>query len=91
MTVRLHVVVSGRVQGVGYRQTTCGEAGRQHLVGWVRNLPDGRVEAVFEGIRDELEEMLSWCSHGPAFADVVKIDVAWEEASGKFTEFEILF
>ena len=74
--MHVHVLISGLVQGVGYRFSTASEARRRHLAGWVRNLSDGRVEAVFEGDRSDVVKMLEWCQHGPVGA-VVK-DV-WAE------------
>ena len=66
--VRVRVFVEGRVQGVGFRQSTAREAMRLGLQGWVRNLPDGRVEAVYEGPRDAVEKMLAWSGRGPGWA-----------------------
>lgn len=76
---RAHVFVSGIVQGVGYRFTTLTQANQLGLSGWVRNLPDNRVEAVFEGTKAVVEEMIRWCYEGPTGA-VVK-DVAVEYAA----------
>jgi acylphosphatase len=72
--VRAHVFVSGKVQGVFYRDTTKQEADKRGVRGWVRNLKDGRVEAVFEGPADKVEEMVAWCKVGsplsrPTFVD----------------------
>lgn len=80
---RLHVVVEGRVQGVGFRYAAQREAQRLALTGWVRNRDDGAVEAVFEGPRDTLEQMLEWCRRGPAFARVVRVAEAWAAAKGE--------
>ncbi|MEA3199064.1 MAG: acylphosphatase [Thermoplasmata archaeon] len=71
---RAHVFVSGKVQGVFYRDTTKQEAQKRSLAGWVRNLRDGRVEAVFEGPADDVEAMVAWCRIGsplsrPTFVD----------------------
>ncbi|MBP8128340.1 MAG: acylphosphatase [Candidatus Hydrogenedentes bacterium] len=79
MTGRLHVYVEGRVQGVGFRYATCAKAESLRLNGWVRNLYDGRVEAVFEGPKAALEAMLAWCRRGPAAALVTKVEETWEE------------
>ena len=62
---RVHVWVSGRVQGVGFRYSTCEQAERLRLGGWVRNLGDGRVEAVFEGPTAEVAQAVAWCRRGP--------------------------
>ncbi|WP_119069143.1 acylphosphatase [Rubrobacter indicoceani] len=80
---RLHIHVSGEVQGVFYRESTRQEAEDRGLSGWVRNLPDGRVEAVFEGEPQRLEEMVSWCRRGPRQASVEAVETAEEEARGE--------
>ena len=79
---RKRVLVSGLVQGVFYRDTCRRVAGRQGVAGWVRNLPDGRVEAVFEGPADDVERMVSWARRGPARARVETLDVRDEPAEG---------
>lgn len=80
--IRAHVFVSGRVQGVGYRYSTVNEAQRLGVNGWVRNLPDGRVEAVFEGSRTVVEEIIRWCHKGPTAAVVKEVAVEYEELEG---------
>ncbi len=80
--IRVHVFVSGRVQGVGYRYSTVNEAQRLGVNGWVRNLPDGRVEAVFEGSRTVVEEIIRWCHKGPIGAVVKDVAVEDEELEG---------
>jgi acylphosphatase len=77
-----HVFVSGKVQGVGYRYSTVNEARRLGVNGWVRNLPDGRVEAVFEGSRKVVEEIIHWCYKGPTAAVVKDVAVEYEEPEG---------
>lgn len=79
---RAHVYVSGRVQGVYYRATTRDNAREMGLDGWVRNLDDGRVEAVFEGPEDAVREMVRWCETGSRAADVESVDTASEEPEG---------
>ena len=86
--VRAHVLVSGRVQGVTYRATTRREARDRGVDGWVRNLPDGRVEAVLEGARDAVEGMLDYCHEGPSRARVEDVRVDYEPPEGT-TGFEI--
>ena len=81
--VRAHVIVSGRVQGVWYRASTRDVAHRLSLTGWVRNLPGGEVEAVFEGPRDRVEEAVAWCGRGPSGARVDRCEVSWAEPSGE--------
>ena len=89
MMGRARVVVSGRVQGVGYRQHAVEEAHRRGLTGWVRNLPDGRVETLAEGDKDAVEALLAWCRHGPKAARVEEMKVSWEPHRGEFTGFRI--
>ena len=80
--LRAHVFVSGRVQGVGYRYSTWDMAQLLKLNGWVRNLRDGRVEAVFEGTPAQVEEMLRWCHQGPPAAVVKEVTVTYEPPQG---------
>ncbi len=82
-TVRAHVTISGRVQGVGYRASCMWEARDRKLDGWVRNLEDGRVEAAFEGERAIVEDMIEWCRLGPGTARVEDVAVEWREPTGE--------
>lgn len=88
---RVHVFISGRVQGVFFRDYTRREAEKLGLRGWVRNLPDGRVEAVFDGPEDSLEKMIAWCRQGSPRARVDNVEVLPEPESGgeSFTGFRI--
>ncbi|MBD2092004.1 acylphosphatase [Microcoleus sp. FACHB-1515] len=76
--IRAHVWVSGRVQGVGYRAATYDQAIALKLNGWVRNLSDGRVEAVFEGSAETVQEMLRWCHQGSSWAIVDEVAIEYE-------------
>jgi acylphosphatase len=76
---RAHIRVHGAVQGVFFRVETRDRARSLGVSGWVRNLPDGAVEAVFEGDEPKVESMVDWCHRGPSGADVRDVDVAWEE------------
>ena len=89
MTGRVRVVVNGRVQGVGYRQAAAVEAERLGITGWVRNLPDGRVEALAEGEKESVDALVAWLRHGPRLARVDEMKVAWEPHRGEFAEFRI--
>jgi len=89
--VRAHVFVSGRVQGVFFRYETCQHARRVGVTGWVRNLPDGRVEAVFEGEKEAVEYMIEFCKRGPPAAKVEKVEVIWEPYKGEFESFTIRY
>lgn len=79
---RVHVLISGKVQGVFYRANTREQARRRGVSGWVRNLRDGRVEAVFEGEEGAVEDMVEWCRAGPPSARVEDVEVEWEEPRG---------
>lgn len=86
---RAHLWISGRVQGVFYRATAYQEAVGRKLCGWVRNLPDGRVEMVMEGEQNQIEEMIRWCYKGPPSARVSRIDALWNEPVENLKTFEI--
>jgi len=88
---RLSVRIKGRVQGVWFRASTREEARRLGLTGWVANLADGSVAAVFEGTQELLEAVLAWCHEGPPHARVDQVEETWEEASGEFREFRIRY
>ena len=86
---RLHAIVRGRVQGVGYRATTLGQARRFSVAGWVRNLPDGSVEVLAEGGEPGVLGFLDYLRHGPNGARVTHVDTDWTEAKGDLQGFEI--
>jgi acylphosphatase len=86
---RVHLVVSGRVQGVAVRAYTVDEAHRLHVAGWVRNLPDGRVEAEAEGERASLEALVAWCREGPPSAHVEGVATTWSAYRGDLGPFSI--
>jgi acylphosphatase len=87
---RLRVLVSGRVQGVWFRESTREEADRLGVAGWVRNLPDGRVEATFEGPVLGVEAMVAWCRRGPPNAGVDRVEEMPEEPQGIPGPFRVL-
>lgn len=89
--VGAHALIEGRVQGVCFRMDTRRAALERNVTGWVRNLPDGRVEALFEGKESDVKSMLKWCESGPALASVSKVTVDWRDYTGKFDSFEIVF
>jgi acylphosphatase len=91
MNIRAHVLVSGRVQGVFFRTETQRTARQHNLTGWVKNLPDGRVEAVFEGEEAAVEKAVQWCHHGPPSAMVTKVSVKKEPWAGEFETFSISY
>ena len=81
-TVRAHLRITGRVQGVWYRASTQREARRLGVAGWVRNRPDGSVEADIEGARDRVEALIAWCRGGPPHARVADVAVTWGAPDG---------
>jgi acylphosphatase len=88
---RAHVYVSGDVQGVFFRDSTRQKAHQLGLSGWVKNLPDGRVEALFEGPSQEVREMVRWCEQGPPHAAVENVEVGSDTArEDVFSGFEVL-
>lgn len=80
--VAVRVFVRGRVQGVGFRDETRRIARKEGVSGWVRNLADGRVEAWFEGGRDAVDRVATWCERGPSWTTVVGVDVVDESPAG---------
>lgn len=91
MSQRYHVWISGRVQGVYFRANTLKQASSLGLTGWVRNLPDGRVEAVFEGETRAVEQMLEWCRSGSPPARVDNVHALQETVTGEFESFALAF
>ncbi|HEX8947627.1 MAG TPA: acylphosphatase [Dissulfurispiraceae bacterium] len=91
MRARAHLFISGRVQGVYYRGFTMEVAESLKLTGWAKNLPDRRVEVVFEGERDAIEKAIAKCYEGPPAARVADIDISWEEACEGFKGFSIRY
>lgn len=81
--------LKGRVQGVGFRYATAHEARKLGLHGWVRNLDSGEVEAVFEGPREKVVDILKWCDDGPPGAYVRDVRVSWDEPLEQLPAFEI--
>lgn len=88
---RARVVVSGRVQGVFFRQNTQQKAKELGITGWVKNLPDGQVEAIFEGDKEKVEKMVKWAEKGPDSARVDSFNVEWQEYRGEFENFEMRY
>jgi acylphosphatase len=86
---RVHVYISGRVQGVFFRAETQRAAMGFNLTGWARNVPDGRVEAVFEGEDENVDKMLAWCHIGPPHALVENVMVKEEPYTDSFNNFSI--
>ena len=87
----VHVIISGRVQGVWFRASTKQKAEKLGLYGWVRNTPEGNVEAVFEGDDALVKEMIEWCHYGPPLAKVVNIEVKNQEPINGFDSFSVRY
>jgi len=85
-----HVFISGFVQGIGFRQWIKDKAINLGLSGWVRNCPDGRVEAMFQGQKEKIEDLISLCRKGPFLAEVERVGVEWEDVTDNFETFEIV-
>ena len=88
---RAHVLISGRVQGVFFRAYTQRAAQERGVKGWVMNTRDGRVEAVFEGEKENVEDMLRWCHQGSPMSEVSNVSVGWEEHTGEFKDFSVSY
>jgi acylphosphatase len=87
--VRVRLVISGLVQGVAFRAYAVDEAERVGVTGWVRNLADGRVEALVEGEAAAVDELVAWCRRGPPSARVSGVSVAREAYRGEFASFDV--
>ncbi len=89
--VRAHAIITGKVQGVWFRVETQ-QAARSHGVnGWVRNRMDGSVEAVFEGDEVDVQATLTWCHQGPPHARVSQVEVAWQDYTGEYADFDVTY
>jgi len=91
VNARAHVFVSGQVQGIFFRQNTKQEAENHGVTGWVRNLPDGRVEAVFEGEEEDVKALVDFCRKGPRGAVITNVDVTFERFTGEFRNFKVTY
>jgi len=88
---RARVMIEGRVQGVFFRAHTQEMAYLLNLKGWVKNRSDGRVEALFEGDKAKVDQIIQWCHRGPSGASVRHVEVAWENFTGEFDDFSIAY
>ena len=91
MNARASVNFKGKVQGVFFRANTRDFAGQVGVFGWVRNLPDGSVEAVFEGDKEKIIKLIALCKTRQPHALVTEADVTWEEYKGEFQKFEVRY
>lgn len=89
--IRIHVYLSGRVQGVGFRAFTMRTAQQLSVNGWVKNLSDGRVEAIFTGSKDKVDKMLEQVKQGPSFAKVDDIEIVEEKYQNQYNDFEVRY
>lgn len=87
--IRAHIFVSGTVQGVFFRHNTQQKANELEITGWIKNLPNGQVEAVFEGEKERVQRLIEWLQRGPDLARVDGLDVELEEYRGEFGSFEV--
>ena len=88
---RAHIFISGRVQGVFFRAYTERAAQERAIKGWVMNTHDGRVEAVLEGEKEKVEDMIRWCHQGSPHSRVKEVSVDWEKYSGEFKDFSVRY
>jgi acylphosphatase len=89
--IRVRLIIEGRVQGVWFRESTRREAASLKLTGWVRNRPDGTVEALIEGPEHEVNQLVMWCHKGPPSANVTKVHKEQTPWQGAFDTFDIVF
>ena len=89
MKSKVHVVISGQVQGVWFRASTRDKAQQLGLTGWVKNTAEGNVEAIFEGEEQQVQQMIDWCHHGPPQAQVYNVEVQKKPVSQSFEQFSI--
>jgi acylphosphatase len=88
---RIHLIISGDVQGVGFRAWVVRQAKKLGVSGWVKNRDDGSVEIVAEGLKNKLEELAKLCRHGPEVSWIEALDIRWERADHRFVGFEVIY
>ena len=88
---RIHLFIKGRVQGVFFRESTRIKARQLEINGWVKNLNDGRIEAVFEGENEKIKKIIKWARHGPIISRVDDVEIKEEEYRDEFKNFEIRY
>jgi acylphosphatase len=89
--IRAHIIISGRVQGVFFRFTMEDVAIGFNVTGWAKNRPNGKVEAILEGNKENVEKVIEWSHQGPSGAVVTNVEVNWEEYTGEFKDFSIKY
>ena len=88
--IRAHIFISGRVQGVFFRKNTYKKAEELGVFGWIKNLSDGRVEAIFEGEKENVKKILDWSSRRAFPASINSINLEWQEHTNEFKNFKII-
>ena len=88
---RIRIIVNGKVQGVFFRQTLKVKAKKNEIFGWVKNLKDGRVEAILEGDEEKISKIIEWAHGGPANARVEDVEIRNEKFIGEFSKFDVLY
>lgn len=86
----MHILISGFVQGVGFRYFVKNNARKLGVTGWVKNTPDNKVEAVLQGEQEAIDQMILLCKKGPFLAEVKNVDIKWKESKEQFAEFVVL-
>ena len=89
--IRVQLIIEGRVQGVWFRDSTRTQANALGVFGWVRNRPDGTVEALAEGPEKQVNELIAWCHQGPPYADVYRVHETRTQGKGEYKSFDIVF
>ena len=89
--VRARVIIEGTVQGVFFRHHTAQTARRLGVRGWVKNRREGSVEAVFEGDKGTVDQIVQWCHRGPSGARVTEVHLSWEDFRGEFEDFSVTY
>ena len=88
---RIRIIVTGKVQGVFFRQSLKIKAKKNEIFGWVKNLKDGRVEAILEGNEEKINRIIEWAHGGPANARVEDVEIQNEKFIGEFSKFDVLY
>jgi len=91
MKTTKHVIISGRVQGIFFRANTQQKAEQLGIKGWVRNTSDGKVEAVFVGDKQKVDEIIKWCHQGPSMAEVENVEIEEKESTDEYSDFTIKY
>ena len=87
--IRVHLIISGKVQGVYFRKHTHDVSIQNYVNGWVKNLPNGNVECILEGLKSNVDKVISWCHQGPPNSRVDNVEIKYEAFIGNFTDFKI--